>query len=198
MVYLVNRRSWRDEDWKREQWKEQTRHLRDATEKLWPELWRKAEGQQTDLETRVWEIALCMREYLRKFWSAPSPRERDWYIHRAREYWYKLYIQPELLKSDAGARPIRAEYLLDQPPPFSPIEKALYELQVRAAKPKLAPRVCPTSECERRYFLSTEKGQKYCPDCRRLQPARSRESKKRSYHQNKGYWPSTAKRRKHG
>jgi hypothetical protein len=187
--------------WTPEEYKEFTARLREETEKHWPELWQPIENQNTAGETRAWEILLKMRTYLRKFWRADNDRERDWYIHRAREYHYGRRILPDLLKLDEAIRHTAAEGLLDEPPERNPIEKALYELQKRAVKPKYAPRVCP-NECEQRYFLSNEKGQKYCPDCRRsesLSRQRNRASKRNSYHQHKGKWPSTAKRKKdHG
>jgi hypothetical protein len=177
--------------WTQNEYREFTKRLRKETEKHWPELWQSIENQNTDVEIRAWEIILRLRKYLRLFWGADNPRARDWYIHRAREYHYRLRILPDLLKLDEPMRPIAAEGLLDQLPAPNPVEKALYELQKRAVKPKYAPRICPNDECEQRYFLSTEKGQKYCPDCRRSEAknrVRDRASKLKSYHKNKDQW----------
>jgi hypothetical protein len=201
MLYIVNMGSAEEGwgpglGWTLEEYRLHTRRLRESTEKLWPELWQSKENQKTDVETRVWAIALKMRTYLRNFWRSDNQRARAWFIHRAREYWQRLYIQPEVLKVDEPIQQLTAEAMLDSKPPApNPIESALYELQKRAEKPKLAPRVCP-NECEQRFFLSTEKGQKYCPECRRSEAARTRASKRKSFHKHKDKWPSTAKRRK--
>jgi hypothetical protein len=175
--------------WSADEHKDFTWRLREATEKHWPELWQSIENENTPVEQRAWEIVLRMRTYLRNFWQADNERARDWHIHRAREYYQRLQILPELLKYDGPLRDTidLGERLLDQPPRPNPIEKALYELQKRARKKSLAPRVC-ANECEGRYFLSTKKGMKYCPDCRRSQPQRDRASKLRSYHNNKDKW----------
>jgi hypothetical protein len=207
MLYLVNMASpyegWGGEDgaqqmgWKQEEYRQFTERLRMETEKHWPELWQPIEGQNTKVEERAWAVAIKLRTYLRSFWQADNDYDRDWCIHRAREYHYRLHILPELLKVSESMRAVTAEDWLDRPPKRNPVAKALYELQERARKPSTAPRVCP-NECERRYFLSTEKGQKFCPDCRRSEAARIRASKLKSYHENKDKWPSMAKRRKHG
>jgi hypothetical protein len=204
LLYLVNMESpylgWQGAHsaWSREEHRDFTNRLREATQEHWPELWT-IEKQNTPIEERAWEIALRMQKYLRAFWAADNDYARDWHIHRAREYHYRLHILPQLLDFDERMRPIRAEELLNEPPAKNdPFAKALYDLQVRAKKSSRAPRVCP-NDCERRYFLSTKKGQRYCPDCRRSEAAkkRMRASKLTSYHRNKNNWPSTAERRKH-
>jgi hypothetical protein len=151
-------------------------------------LWQPIENQNSAVEERAWEIALRLRKYLRLFWEDSNDRARDWYIHRAREYHYRLRILPNLLKFDEPMRPIAAEGLLDHPPQRNPVETALYELQKRAMKPSLSPRVCPHDECEYPYFLSTEKGQKFCPDCRQSEArtrARERASKLKWWTENR-------------
>jgi hypothetical protein len=208
MLYLANMgspyRGWGGSEpigWTDEEYRQFTKRLRDQTEKHWPELWQHLpgeEGRGTSVEERAWHFALRIQEYLRNFWRADNEYDRDWHIHRAREYHYSLEIVPELLKSEEALRPAKQKFMLDQPPGRSPIAKALYELQKRAQKPALSPRICP-NECENRFFLSTKKGQKFCPDCRRAEAqnrSRSKRSKLKSYHGNKENWPSTANRSK--
>jgi hypothetical protein len=199
MLFIVNLNTplegWTGKGWSKEEMKEFTVRLRAETEDYWPELWRPIENQSSTIEERAWGIIGKMRAYLRLFWSADNKRARDWHIHRAREYHERLRILPTLLKIPESRRDVEAELMLDEPPTKNPIETALYELQKRADKPKWAPRVCP-NDCERKYFLSTQKGYKYCPDCRRSQAARDRESKRKSYRENKNKWPSTSNRRK--
>jgi hypothetical protein len=222
--------------WTPEEYLDFTDRLRQATKEYWPELWQAPspkkqsirvedwENQSIRVEDRAWEVIHRMREYLRRFWRADNEYDRDWHIHRAREWWYSLQVLPELQKTvapglqyrfsdepepkliektvldsntiDETAIKIKQQYLLDIPPRWhDPITKALYELQLRARKPSTAPRICP-NECENRYFLSNTKGEVYCPECRRSQAARNKSSKRNSYHANKDRWPSTAKRRK--
>jgi hypothetical protein len=209
MLYIVNLKTIYEGwgavfGWNLEDYKAHTEKLRHATERLWPELWQPAIPQQqlpkgTAVEDRAWEVVKEMRGYLRRFWSADNEYSRDWHIHRAREYHHSLTILPEVMKVpeiDETGRRIKQKFLLDIPPDrHNHIGKALFELQKRALKPKTAPRICP-NDCENRYFLSSEKGQRYCPDCRRSQAARDRDSKRKSYHVNKQTWPSTANRRK--
>jgi len=189
---------YRGRGWTQGQYNKFTNELRARTERYWPGLWRSIKKEDTSVVERAWAIVGKMRTYLRAFWSADSERARTWHIHRAREYYERLRILPELSQIPESQRNIEAELRLDNPPALNPIEKALFELQKRAQKPKLSPRVCPNDDCERRYFLSTQKGQKYCPDCRRADRRlqRKRKSELKSYHKNKKNWPSTANRRK--
>jgi hypothetical protein len=207
MLYVVNLNTpyegtWNQSvGWTPEEYSDFTARLRSSTEAFWPELWEHIPGEDErgmSVEERAWNVIRTMREYLREFWRADNEHDRDWHIHRAREYHRSLEILPELVNSDETARPIKQKFLLDQPPSRSPVAKALYELQKRALKPALSPRVCP-NECENRFFLSTKKGQKFCSDCRRAEAqnrSRTKLSKLKSYHGNKGNWPSTANRRK--
>lgn len=190
--------------WTPEEYKRFTAELKQQTIKHWPELWQPQPGEANrgiDIETRAWEIIRTLRRYLQHFWRASEDkkaRAQDWHIHRAREYHQRLRILPELLKVDARVLATVRDAKLDEPPTPSNIEEALYHLQQRATKAGRRPRICDAENCERPYFLPTSpKGQTYCPECQRSQPARNRVSKRSSYHSNKNRWPSTAKRKKH-
>lgn len=172
-----------------------TARLRAITERHWPELWKEVPDQNTDVETRARQVILKIRTYLRLFWEAKTPRARNWYIFRAREYYERLRILPDLFGYGESVRSSVAEAKLDQPPAINNIERALYDLQKRADFPSKAPRVCPNDDCQgERYFLSKKKGQKFCTqECSQ----RAKLGVKRdSYHKNKNSWPSTANRRK--
>jgi|SRR5215469_544357 len=209
VLFIVNlnvpTEGWGRDAWETDEYHEFTKQLRERTEKYWPELWgRPSDNPVISIEERAWEIVRTMREYLRRFWSAADPiktdeeieHDRDWHIHRTREWWYSLEILPEVLKVDEGIQAPFRKSLLDKPPDrHSQIMKALYELQRRALKPSTAPKIC-RNPCENRYFLSNAKGEEYCPDCRRSQAARNRKSKLQSYHDHKDKWPSTLNRRK--
>ena len=162
------------------------------TRVYWPELW--AEDREKPPESMLRR----MRNLLRRFWEASDdPRARDWYIHRAREF----YQEPRVLRASSLEREMvgRAETkddalnliatrvapkeidTLDQLPPHTPFEDALFELQRRAEFPSTRPRRCPNCISPKGpYFLSAVKGQKFCsPEC--FQESQ-RKSKRTSWH----------------
>src|SRR5215469_11402072 len=109
-----------------------------------------------------------MRDYLRRSWEAETPRERDWHIYRAREYYERLRILLQVLEFGIQSGTGIADALLDQPPADNHISNALYKLQKRATKASLAPRICPNDDCKGvRYFLAKRTGQKYWPAAQR-------------------------------
>jgi hypothetical protein len=175
MLYIVNLRFPGDDDcsWATlDDQKEFFRRLREKTQRYWPTLWKPVANQNISDDERVHFVTRKMRAYLRLFWEASgagNKHARDWYIHRAREYYYRLEILPRILEEKESWRKIASENLLDVPPKLNPIERALYHLQEeRAAHPSKAPRVCLADDCEEPYFLSKDKGQKFCSlDCRR-------------------------------
>jgi hypothetical protein len=122
-----------------------------ATKDFWPELWEE--------EWRALDVLRVMRDLLRQFWEAKDKHSRDWYIHRAREYYQRLMIQrtPEFRQQlqEACNKPSKDEVIaalsrryieidrrLDKPPARNRFEEALFQLQERAGHPSLAPRVC--------------------------------------------------------
>ena len=169
---------------------------RAITEKYWPELWQDVPHQKRSTDDRARSVIFKMRTYLRKFWGANDPYARDWYIHRAREYYQRLLVLPktserrkeaeqastaEDARSAMSWLSMEIERILDEPPARNLIENALYHLQKRATKPSLAPRICQNDFCEQeKYFLSKKKGQKYCTlECARPSLLAS---KRKSYH----------------
>jgi hypothetical protein len=157
-----------------------TRRLKFRTDKYWPELWRPVdEGEPMEkIEERARLVVRKMRGYLRRFWREPDHRARDWYIHRAREYYQRHYVLPktsaqrqetknialtsEEVRNAESWVNIESENLLDEPPVSNPIEKALYGLQERALIPSRRPLYCDNRNCARPYFLSEKKGTKFC------------------------------------
>jgi len=140
-----------------------TQQLRERTYDSWPELWDAGED-------RALPILRVMRDYLQRFWREQDEHARDWYIHRAREYWQHFNVQRELSEQVSAAKDLAAisklnveiERRLDQPPVRNPFEEVLFQLQRRARKPSLAPRYCPNLDCSNPYFLSRKKGQRFC------------------------------------
>jgi hypothetical protein len=163
-----------------------TLRARNLTKNFWPELWEED-------ERALW-VLREMRNLLRGFWEAKGNTEkeqehaRDWYIHRAREYYQRLMIQRQIRDQldDAKSKPTKEEALnalswlqidierrLNQPPAKNLFEDALFALQQRAYQRSLAPRCC-AMKCGHPYFLKSKGPQKFCsPEC-------FHESKKRS------------------
>jgi hypothetical protein len=139
-----------------------TRRLRLRTQKYWPELWQSVEGEPTDVEERARNLIKTIRRYLQLFWREPDARARDWYIYNARLYHHRLRVMPEYLKYPEPDRFAVSEILLSQPPELTNFEKALFRLQERARFPSKAPLYCRNENCVRPYFLSEEKGTKFC------------------------------------
>jgi hypothetical protein len=138
-------------------------------------------------EELAWEVVSRMRVYLRMFWEESSGHAserqrarkqsvRDWYIHRAREFHYRLCILHELqpLKVRPGlAREIIFDRMLDKPPQRNFVEAALCHLQELATEPSRAPQICLNSHCEEPYFLRAKELRDYCSlECRQSKTRR--------------------------
>ena len=174
LLYIVNlkfsgaRERTRGKGFRREQTRFRKR-LRERTERFWPELWKYASSDQA-----AEFVIRKMCGYLRRFWEATTDRDRDWYIHRARQYYSSLRVAREMTERREEVHAIAdrdkmflglqglyvaMENALDEPPTRTAVEDALFELQHRALKPSKAPRVCPTCGT---FFLSERVGQKFC------------------------------------
>lgn len=186
------------------------RRVRLRTQKDWPELWTNERDRPPALMTLH-----KMRAYLRRFWLAEhDERARDWHIHRAREFYQQHRIQyatRNLSERISNAQNVseltsafldwnaKREEMLDETPPTNKLENALFQLQERARFPSKRPLEC--KECIQKpgsgpFFLSDRKSTLYCSiECSQ---AATRAIKRESYRENKGNWPSTARRRKHG
>lgn len=166
------------------------------TERFWPELWNQEVDQIPP------ELALRqMRSYLRGFWRSSDERDRDWLIHRAREFCQTHRVLRETrelslrwraaqtideLNSLAFDIQVKTKEILDAVPPHSEIEDALFELQKKARIPSKRPLYCPDCTQGKPYFLSARKGQKYCsPECAETA---IRASKRESWESNKQRW----------
>jgi hypothetical protein len=173
------------------------KRVREKTERLWPEIWQEANAIPPLVPLRR------MQKYLRRFWRARDERERDWHIHRAREFtqrhrvlretaflserWRKVQTAQEL-KDIANDIHVKTEDLLDDVPEPTHMEHALFELQRRAGIPSKRPLYCPDCIQKRPYFLSEKKGTKYCsPECAQ---AAILVSKSKSWSSHKTEWRS--------
>ena len=176
--------------------------VRFRTQVYWPELWADEPGQRPPES-----MLRRMRDHLRRFWEhTDDPRARDWYIHRAREFYQETRVlratraERELVRKAATKDETlslivtrvnpRAEDTLDQVPPHTPFEDALFELQRRADWPSTRPRRCslfPSCVSKKGpYFLSDVKGRKFCSlECFQ---ASQRKIKAKSWLEHKQEW----------
>ena len=150
--------------------------LRAQTQRYWPDLWQ-PHGEESDDVTaeRATEILRKVRTYLQAFWQTQDPYGRDWYVHRAREWYWKARVQQdpnvvmareEVAKATSAdeARNASAwlnitfDVVLDHPPWRTAFEDSLFHLQGIAGKT----RFCPNPKCQAPYFIALKKGQKFC------------------------------------
>jgi hypothetical protein len=156
--------------------------LRAQTQKYWPDLWEQVPGSQTDVQDRALGILHKIRYYLQQFWEAQDPHAKDWYIYRAREWfwlsrlhqlkpdvnlWRKEFDTAETAERVRAASSwlnIWAQDALDKAPERTAFEESLFHLQRIAGKT----RRCPNPTCQAPYFIAVKKGQKFCsPECAR-------------------------------
>ncbi len=156
--------------------------LKALTQKYWPDLWEPVPGSQTDVQERALGILRKIRYYLQRFWESQDPHARDWYIYRAREWFWlsQLHqLEPEVnlwrkdVATSESAEQVRtasswltiwAQNALDKAPARTAFEESLFHLQRIAGKT----RRCPNPTCLAPYFIATKKGQKFCsPECGR-------------------------------
>jgi hypothetical protein len=161
--------------------KQQSR-LRAQTQKYWPDLWDHWGEEPEEITTeRAFEILRKVRRYLQQFWKTQDPHERDWYIHRAREWYWRARAHgnpnvQQFRQEEAAATTVEdvrnasswlnitIEEALDVPPKRTAFEESLFHLQTIADKT----RFCPNLKCQAPYFIATKKGQKFCsPECAR-------------------------------
>ena len=175
--------------------------LRSALEHIWPEIWSDEPDQPP-----AFVPVRAMQGYLRNCWDAHDNRERDWHIHRAREYYQRTRILREtrnlrdLSKKALGAGNAEMLHhltndidrmsgdLLDKVPAHGCfLEDALFHLQEMATKPSRRPLHCPTPLCTKPYFFSHKKGTRYCKTCRQRAQAhdRKKQSGRDTWHRNK-------------
>jgi hypothetical protein len=136
----------------------------------------------------------AVRTGLNRAWLAPDAQHRDWYIFQLRYAYERTRARIEepdpSLAQQAGDTPdlqvrrtLRSMLadLLQDVPPATPFEAAIFYLQTRLADRMLR---CANPNCAKPYFFRMKKGQKYCSAvC--ADPAR-RESKRTWWNQNRG------------
>src|SRR5215469_883626 len=98
-AYRAYRESGQQIPWQYQKIYDPSPRPRAITEEWWPELWKEIPGQNIDADERGRQVLKKMRDYLRRFWEANTPRERDWHMYRAREYYERLRILPQVLES---------------------------------------------------------------------------------------------------
>ncbi len=139
-------------------------------------------------------LLAAVRTSLRRAWLAPDAHHRDWYVFQLR-YAYER-IRARIEGGDVSVGPVAGDTpeidasqsfrsiildLLQDVPPTTPFEAAIFHLQTRLADRMLR---CANPNCANPYFFRMKKGQKYCSAvCG--DPAR-RESKRAWWNQNRG------------
>lgn len=156
--------------------------LRAQTQRYWPDLWDRVGDTAEKAEERAVNILRRVRKYLQDFWETQDPHAREWYIYRAREwYWLSRVHQldpavqslrdeldtaetADAARSASSWLNITIDFALDKAPYRTPFEESLFHLQSIAGKT----RRCPNSKCQSPYFIASKKGQKFCsPGCAR-------------------------------
>ncbi len=141
---------------------------RKMTGQRWPDLWRD--------EAQAITVLRRAQRYLQAFWGTQDPHARDWYIHRAREWFRRHQVQSKVLREYEDelrgattaleginlSSQINAEIesYLEQPPPRSPFEDSLFYLQNLGDLVK----TCANQSCQSPYFIAGDKRRKYCSD----------------------------------
>jgi hypothetical protein len=114
------------------------------------------------------------QDLLRKAWTAPDQRSREWYLFMLRASYQMEHQQSEHLEGP----PLMISSDLD-PPPFTPFEQAIAHLQHRLH----AALYCKWRDCQTPYFLRRERRDQCCSDrCTNL----FREEYRRRWWQDKG------------
>lgn len=119
---------------------------------------------------------LVIRDLLRKAWTVPDLRQKEWYLFRARHLYTETIrrvrhvrkaarsssTQPERetptipgTLAEAGATLAQSE-----PPPLTEFEQAATHMQRNLHRV----RYCPGERCPAPFFFIAKKGQKYCSD----------------------------------
>jgi hypothetical protein len=184
----------------KETWSRLTERLQAELRQTWPEIWVGAETEPPVESIRQ------MRAYLRRCWDTENKRERDWHIHRAREYYQRTRIlqrtqglrrsmNEAIQAGDARKLSLQdsqlegmTQELLDQVPARTFLESALFHLQEMAGIKSRRPLRCPTATCAKPYFFSHKKGTRYCLACRTAearQKSRKKASNRNTWHKNK-------------
>jgi len=106
-----------------------------------------------------WGTVQGVRHYLIKAWNTLDPRERDWYIFKARDkYRFSVVEMPVFRKLPKGEIP--DEDTSDALPPEGLLEEAMVYFQRNSERA----RRCLNVECPAPYFFAPrkKKRQRYC------------------------------------
>jgi hypothetical protein len=111
------------------------------------------------LKYEHWGTVQGVRHYLIKAWNISDPRERDWYIFKARDnYKFAVVDMPVHRKLPKGEIP--DEDIRDALPPDTLLEQAMVYFQRNSDRA----RRCPNADCPAPYFFAPrkKKRQRYC------------------------------------
>lgn len=116
------------------------------------------------------KLLLFLSRCVRKAWTAPDVRTRDWRMFGLRAQLFSIYLDLD-------------DPWPDSPPPMVALEQALWYLQAQGRRAKC----CGNEYCSAPYFFATRKNQKFCCDECAI-PAK-REAKLRWWNENRGKGP---------
>ena len=114
-------------------------------------------------------FAVIVRTTLRRLWTEQDTRQRDWYCYRLRDVHRQMirHLEGWLEKTEWGSMDTpqrQLDYVLQQVPEVSPLEAAVYWLQINHTLMLH----CANPLCEAPYFFKAEtaKRQVHCsPEC---------------------------------
>ncbi len=139
--------------------------------------------------------AEALGELLRRAWSAPDARRREWYLYSLTAFYAKLEEDRKLEDQEVGdrnlIRGVLGSYvepgdrlfelrIVEPPAEMSPIEEVVLYFRKNARRA----RRCLNPNCQKPYFLYSRKGQRYCTE--KCSTPAKRKAKLRWWHENRG------------
>jgi hypothetical protein len=157
------------------------------------ELWQFRDRAFQDHPVFQVGLKLDVRDLLRRAWNSKIEREQNWYLFALRRLMgrYQLWkYPPEPLGDSTEARLAKLDRWLLSPPPPSPLDEALYSLQINLHQLRICKR---GDKCQERthYFIS-EQADYCCAACRRA----ARAEEKRNWWKEHGQ-SEAMKRKQH-
>lgn len=126
-----------------------------------------------------WEISIYgVRDHLRKAWTAPDRRSREWHIFQLRRKFSELSKRVSASREELSGKN-RVDWLEDTPP-VTPLEATMFYFQNTIAD---RAKHCSGPDCPAPYFIASKRSQKYCSE-KCAGPA-ERESKREWWRNNR-------------
>jgi hypothetical protein len=123
------------------------------------------------------------RDLLRRVWTAPERRSREWYSFHLRLMFYGWEARADFIRNHPVSTitdPGWSKLSYFDPPPVTPFEASVFYLQTSIAE---RAKRCGNSDCPAPYFIAVKKWQKFCSE-KCAGPA-NRESKRQWWRDNR-------------